>query len=259
MTVAADGTITVTPDAGFAGDIDVPYTIEDQDGAVDSAVHRVTIGNAPPEVVDPDPTPSTPSVDPLDAENIIVPAVDGQPVTIDLDDYLTDPNGDPLSITAGTLPAGASFNTGTNELTFVPTVDNTGETVIPFTVDDGNGGVITPTVTIQPVNPGPDAVNETVGTAPDTPLVIDPLANDTDADGDPLTITEINGTTLTPGVAQTISVPNATVEVAANGAITVTPDTGFAGEIDVPYTIEDQDGATDSAVHTVSIGNTAPD
>ena len=55
-----------------------------------------------PEVLDPDPTPGTPSIDPLDAENIIVPAVDGQPVTIDLDDYLTDDNGDPLSITPGT-------------------------------------------------------------------------------------------------------------------------------------------------------------
>ena len=53
----------------------------------------------------------------------------------------------------------------TYSLTFMPTVDNTGDTVIPFTVDDGNGGVITPTVTIQPVNPGPDAVNESTANA----------------------------------------------------------------------------------------------
>ena len=258
VTVAVDGTITVTPDTGFAGDINVPYTIEDQDGATDSAVHRVTIGNAPPEVMDPDPTPGTPSVDPLDAENIIVPAVDGQPVTIDLDDYLADPNGHALTITPGTLPAGATFNPANNELTFVPTVDNTGDTVISFTVDDGNGGVITPTVTIQPVNPGPDAVDQTVVTTPDTPVVIDPQANDTDPDNDPLTITEINGIVLTPGVAQTIAVPNGTVTLAADGTITVTPDMGFAGDIDIPYTIEDQDSAGDSAVHTVEVPNTAP-
>ena len=184
--------------------------------------------NTAPDVIDPDPTPGTPSIDPLDAENIIVPAVDGTPITIDLDDYLSDHNGDPLTITAGTLPAGASFNTGTNELTFVPTVDNTGDTVIPFTVDDGNGGVITPTVTIQPVNPGPDAVDQTVATTPDTPVAIAPLANDTDPDNDPLTITEINGIALTPGVAQTIAVPNGTVTVAADGTITVTPDIGYA-------------------------------
>ena len=122
--------ITVTPNTGFAGDIDVPYTIEDQDGATDSAVHTVTVGNAVPEVVDTDPTPGTPSIDPLDAGNIIVPAIDGQPITIDLDDYLTDPNGHALTITPGTLPAGATFDSANNQLTFVPTVDNTGDTVI---------------------------------------------------------------------------------------------------------------------------------
>ena len=181
-----------------------------------------------------------------------------RPITIDLDLYLTDPNGHALTITPGTLPAGATFNTANNELTFVPTVDNTGETVIPFTVDDGNGGVITPTVTIQPVNPGPDAVNQTVTTIPDTPVVIDPLANDTDPDNDPLTIAEINGIALTPGAVQTITVPNGSVSVAADGTITVTPNTGYAGDINVPYLIEDQDGATDSAVHTVEVPNTPP-
>ena len=151
---------------GFAGDIDVPYTIEDQDSATDSAIHTVEVPNTEPVVVDPDPTPGTPSIDPLDAENIIVPAVDGQPVTIDLDDYLTDPNGHALTITPGTLPAGATFDPATNELTFVPTVDNVGDTVIPFTVDDGNGGTDTGTVnvTVTPINDAPDAVDDSDGT-----------------------------------------------------------------------------------------------
>jgi len=92
----------------------VPYSIVDQDGATDSAVHIVEVPNAPPAVIDPDPAPGTPSIDPLDAENIIVPAVDGTPVTIDLDDYLTDPNIDPLTITPVALPPGATFNAVTN-------------------------------------------------------------------------------------------------------------------------------------------------
>ena len=259
VTVAADGTVTVTPSNGYSGVIVVPYSIVDQDGAIDSAVHIVEVPNAPPEVIDPDPTPDTPSIDPLDAENIIVPAIDGTPVTIDLDDYLTDPNGDPLTITPGTLPSGATFNPATNEVTFIPPVDNDGDTVVPFSVTDSNGGTITPTVTFQPVNPGPDAVNQTVSTAPATPIAIDPLANDTDPDNDPLTITEINGVLLTPGAAQTIPVPNGTVTVAADGTITVTPDAGFASDIDVPYTIVDQDGATDNAVHTVVVGNAPPE
>ena len=151
----------------------------------------------------------------MDAENIIVPAVDGTPVTIDLDDYLTDPNGDTLTITPGTLPVGATFDPLTNEVTFVPAVDNNGNTVIPFTVTDSNGGTITPTLTIQPVNPGPDAVDQSVSTAFETPVIIDPLANDTDPDGDTLAITQINGTPLT-GSAQSISVTNGTVNIATD-------------------------------------------
>ena len=134
VTVAADGTVTVTPSVGFSGIIVVPYSIVDQDGAIDSALHMVEVPNAPPEVIDPDTAPGTPSIDPLDTENIIVPAVDGTPVTIDLDDYLTDPNSDPLTITPGTLPAGVTFNPVTNEVMYIPPVDNDGDTVVPFTV-----------------------------------------------------------------------------------------------------------------------------
>ena len=172
VTLAADGTITVTPDSGFAGDLDVPYTVVDQDGATDTAVHTVEVPNVVPEVEDPDPTPGTPFIDPQDAGNIIVPAIDGESVTIDLDDYLIDDNGDPVTIVPATLPPGATFDPESNELTFVPTVDNTGDTIIPLTVEDGNGGVITPTVTIQPVNAVPDAVAETTMTEPDTPCLL---------------------------------------------------------------------------------------
>ena len=104
----------------------------------------------------------------------------------------------------------------------------------------------------------PDAVDDTVTTTPDTSVVVDLLANDTDPDGDSLSVAEINGVPVTPGTAQTIAVPNGTVTVAADGTITVTPDAGYAGDIDVPYTIEDQDGATDTAVHTVEVPNVAP-
>ena len=132
------------------------------------------------------------------------------------------------------MPTGATFNSTTNELTFTPAVDNVGDTVIDFTVTDGNGNTINPTVTIQPVNPPPVAVDETVSTAFETSIGIDPLANDSDPDGDSLTITEINGVALTSGV-QTITVTNGMVNIAADGMITVTPDMGFTGTIDIPY------------------------
>ena len=92
-------------------------------------------------------------------------------------------------------------------------------------------------VGFREANDAPLAVDQTVPGAFETPTLITPLANDSDPDGDPLTITDINGTTLTPGTEQTIAVLNGSVTVAANGVITLTPDNEFSGEIDVPYTI----------------------
>ena len=109
-----------------------------------------------------------------------------------------------------------------------------------------------------PLNLPPIAVDETVTTAFETPVIIDPIGNDSHLNGDVITITEIAGVTITPGIAQTIAVPNGTVTVAVDGTITVTPDAGFSGDIDVPYTIVDEDGETDTAVHTVTVPNAPP-
>ena len=228
----------------------MPYSIADQDGQTDSAVHTVIVPNAPPTVADPDPAPNTPSIDPFDADNILVPTIDGESITIDLDQYLPDPNGDTLTITPGTLPLGATFNPATNTLIFIPAVDNTGDTVIPFSVTDSNGGTIETTVTVQPVNPPPVATNETVSTGFETPVAVVLLANDTDADGDPLRVTAINGVAVTPGTAQSIAVPNGSVVVAADGKFILVPNDGFSGVIDVPYTIADQDNAVSNATHS---------
>ena len=124
---------------------------------------------------------------------------------------------------------------------------------MPYTITDPDGETSSAVHTVVVPNAPPVAVDETVTTQPDTPVVIDPLANDSDPNDDPLMITEIAGVTITPGVAQTIAVPNGTVTIAADGTITVTPDAGFSGAIDVPYTIMDEDGETDTAVHTVEV------
>ncbi|KAF2343163.1 Ig-like domain-containing protein, partial [Flavobacterium tistrianum] len=60
----------------------------------------------------------------------------------------------------------------------------------------------------------------------DNTIALTPLANDTDADGDALSIASINGTALTGGV-QTIAVPNGTVNITASGAITFTPAANY--------------------------------
>ncbi|NKB79479.1 cadherin-like domain-containing protein [Ochrobactrum daejeonense] len=72
-----------------------------------------------------------------------------------------------------------------------------------YTVDDGNGGTTTGTitVTVTPVNDAPVAVDDTATTAEDTPVTVDAatglLANDTDVDNAAAELSATAGTFTT--------------------------------------------------------------
>ena len=84
------------------------------------------------------------------------------------------------------------------------------------------------------------------------------LSNDSDPDGDKLTITEINGQPVSPG--DTVTVPNGTVTLNADGTVTFNPDPGYNGPVEFDYTVADPTGATDTAHVTLDVGgvNDAP-
>jgi hypothetical protein len=77
---------------------------------------------------------------------------------------------------------------------------------ITYTISDGKGGTATSTVTVDvtPVNDPPVANPSTATTPEETPVTLNVLGNDSDPDGDPLTVT------------------NATVS--AKGSVTINPD-----------------------------------
>ena len=81
----------------------------------------------------------------------------------------------------------------------------------------------------DPVNNPPAAKNDTVVVDEDGSVTFNPTSNDTDADGDKLTVTQINGIAVTPGKAQDITVPNGVVHVATDGTMTFTPDPNYNG------------------------------
>ena len=66
-----------------------------------------------------------------------------------------------------------------------------GPDAFDYTVSDGHGGTDTGhvTMTVTPVNDDPNAVDNSLTTAEDTARVVNVLANDTDVDGDSLTVT----------------------------------------------------------------------
>ncbi len=105
-----------------------------------------------------------------------------------------------------------------------------------------------PVITNKSPVANPDAYSGLLGTPP---IALSLLVNDTDPDGDALQITQINGVVLTPGVAQSIPVPNGTVDVSASGSLAFIPNSGFVGASNFEYAISDGRGGT--AVSTVSV------
>ncbi|MBU2953320.1 beta strand repeat-containing protein, partial [Marinobacter sp. F3R08] len=83
-------------------------------------------------------------------------------------------------------------------------------------------------------------VNESLSIAPSVLL-----ANDSDADGDPLTIQSVQNPA------------NGTVSIDASGNVVFTPDAGFTGEGSFTYTVSDGNGGTDSATVTVAVNPVA--
>ncbi|MDP2445436.1 MAG: tandem-95 repeat protein, partial [Pseudomonas sp.] len=154
----------------------------------------------------------------------------------------SDPDGNALSILS---VQGATHGTvalvGGN-VVFTPDANYNGSATFTYTVSDGLGGLATATVTIgiKAVNDAPVAVADSAITNEDTSVTINVLANDTDVDGDILTVT---GATAS----------NGTVVVNANNTLNFTPASNFSGTALIQYSISDGKGGTASAQVTVTV------
>jgi len=160
----------------------------------------------------------------------------------------TDPDGDTLTLASVTQPDqnGATEISGTSIL-YTPEVGFVGTETFTYVINDGNGNTdsatVTVTVTDKP-NEAPDAVNDTASVVEDSGQApIDVLANDTDPDGEALTLTSV-------------SQPNQNGMAEISGtSILYTPAAGFVGTETFTYTVDDgnDDNNTDSATVTVTV------
>ena len=78
-----------------------------------------------------------------------------------------------------------------------------------------------------------------------SPVTVDVLANDTDPDGDPLSI-------------QSVSVPAHGAATIVAGKVVYTPSATYVGPDSFTYTIDDGHGGTSSATVTVDVQNRNP-
>ncbi len=106
-------------------------------------------------------------------------------------------------------------------------------------------GSVQPYTGTPPTNTPPVANADSASTVAGTPITIPVLANDSDANGDTLTITGISGAT------------NGTAVVSGSSVI-FSPDPGFTGTGSFTYTIDDGHGGTASALVTITVNANNP-
>ncbi len=231
VTVNPDGTIEYTPDPDFNGTDTITYVATDPDGNETPGTIIVTVApiNDDPVAVDDAATTDEDTA-----------------VTIDLIGNDTDVDGDPLTLGSVSVPAdqGTVVDNGDGTVTFTPAPDFNGEATITYTVEDGQGGSDEgqAIVTVDSVNDGPDAVDDSDTTDEDTPITVDLLANDSDPEGDALTVTNA-----------TVPADQGTLVDNGDGTVTFTPADNFNGEATISYEISDGNGGTDTAEHTITV------
>ncbi|WP_051116670.1 Ig-like domain-containing protein [Sphingomonas sp. PAMC 26617] len=234
VSIGADGVLTYTPARAYNGTDTITYAISDGNGG--SATAAVTVGV------------SSSNQAPVAADDHATTSED-TPVTIAVLSNDSDVDGNGLTVTEALSPDGTVAINPDGTITFTPAANFNGTTTIRYAISDGYGGTSSATVMVDvtPVNDAPVANPSSATTAEDTPVVLAVLANDTDADGNPLWVTSAMAT-------------NGTVVILADGTVRYTPDANFTGTDTITYTIGDgQDGFSTSTVTvTVTPVNDAP-
>ncbi len=238
----SDGKITYTPKSGYYGTDSFTYTISDDKDGTDSATVTVTVNRSSSsaaafKVVS---DWSSGFTGQITVTNTSSSAVTSWKVEFDFpytissiwNASIVSHSGNHYVIENaswnGSLAAGAKATFGFSASPGNVSSDPTNYVFLP----NGTGGGST--------NNSPVAKNDTVETDQDMAVTIDVLANDSDADGDTITI------------ANVVSPANGTAVITGN-KIVYTPAAGFNGSDSFSYNISDGNGGTATATVTVTV------
>ncbi|HHX8435734.1 TPA: tandem-95 repeat protein [Vibrio diabolicus] len=179
---------------------------------------------------------------------------DSDPITITTEELLSNvdiDDADTLIVTNVTIESGNGTLIDNNDgsWTYISEADDDTEVSFSYDIIDDDGGVIngTANLDIKPVNDAPIATNDAIQTDEDSQVVIDVLANDSDIEGDDLSITSAS-----------VSEEQGIVEI-VDGKLVFTPAENFNGNATISYTISDGELEDEAQVSvTVNSVNDAP-
>jgi hypothetical protein len=143
----------------------------------------------------------------------------------------------------GNIQGGVAVSADGKTVTYTPPAGFQGAVAFPYTVSDGKGGTATATVRVAVVNDDPTPLDDGGITDPATAITLMVVANDSDANGDPVTI----GGVIQAGHGAVSFDP-------AAGTVTYTPVATYAGIDTFSYTVGDGRGRSGTAQVTVTVG-----
>tara|TARA_R110001599_G_scaffold41935_9_gene126572 strand:+ start:39330 stop:50954 length:11625 start_codon:yes stop_codon:yes gene_type:complete len=221
--INSDGSITFIANEGFVGTATVNVCVSDTNDAVTCVDIPIVVVN--------------PNLAPVLTDLVVTVEEDG---SLPLNLTGTDAEGDTLTYTLLTLPNGELIGDMPNVI-YNPPEDFTGAVTFTYQANDGqlDSNIATVTIQVQGENDAPLAVDDVFTLTTFEPAVLDVLANDTDSDGDTLSIV---GATVTIGTV-----------TFTDSALIYTPVDGFIGNAIIEYSIEDNDGLASNARAVVSV------
>ncbi|MDF5242530.1 tandem-95 repeat protein, partial [Vibrio parahaemolyticus] len=219
------GVATITPTADWNGKETITFTAKDPSGENVSQTVNFTVAPVVDIVAD--------KATVVEDTPTIIKVLGND--TFEGDDKVVslDTNNGPANGTVSVNPNGS--------VTYTPNDNYHGTDSFTYIVTSGGVSESTTVrVDVTPVNDAPVAKDDTAITDEDTPVTIDVLPNDTDVDGDKLSI-------------ESASVPKeqGTVEV-VNGKLVFTPAENFNGDAEITYTVTDG-SLTDQATVKVTV------
>ncbi|HYJ55605.1 MAG TPA: Ig-like domain-containing protein, partial [Mycobacterium sp.] len=235
LTIEADGEYLFTPAVDVTGSASTTYTVANSSHEKDGNILiTVTPINVAPVAND---------------DTVTVDEDTATDVTSGLLANDADFDADTLVVSAVSNASGGTAQVAAGVVTFTPEADDcgTGAGSFDYDVSDGNGGTDTGHVTVDVTctNDTPAAVDDTASGTEDMPATIDPadlLTNDTDVDGDTLTVTGVSNDSGGSAILD-------------NGTITFTPDADLClpDAAGFDYDISDGNGGTDTGHVTVDV------